>query len=1296
MSKQKLNPCPICSSTKGKCIALTSNDPQYVNSNSRLIICYEKRSENDTPDGYQWVGLADESRGPGGGMFRYVGGHDPKDVTRLMSEKLIGVASGSRSFLNEDGSLKTSEHGGVSLRGKSEKYKESLRKGVFTLNQWRLYSLDEYIQHSWESRLFKQFAEEEAARRKVEQAKDLLSIGDRDRQYQRVIRNIPLNHDAVLRERGLNGAGLEMAREFGFRSWKANTVMVGLSPKLAGANHEGNRLRGINGLVIPARTPQGQITGFQVSPDSQWLKERLKYGWISSASDDNGAIPGNGPNLPNGELPHFSWIYPGLTPGDIREVWLVEGGLKSFLTASFLWQHGIVDVGVVGAPGNYFGTDTVKDYLAAFTNAQDIRFMVDAGMTENAQVAQSYYKAIRFIQAWGYTLSIGWWGQFKKKSSLDLDELIIPTGNTIKLGRLKPSQIILVDGQARRVQSVRQSNFDSFGATVEFEDGGSEVIRDDVQVVSQIEKIDWITPEQYYEFHSPKIKKLIEPFEICKAGVSTSEFPIPDPWQKRVPEFLSNDEVLPQQYHPDDRLEVWREFVTGGDDREGRKRYVLDSSNVGSGKTHTAGLLSANELGNDHITKVVYLTSDPQNPSAITFSKENGWATLRGRDYGRVLKTTKAPDGAESKQIRRAPKDYSPEKHGPLFLSANCDRAGLAELLAERNVPPNSANICNGCVFKTKCNLTSGSGFGYLGERKDAMMAEKIIAHPESIDLDEIDEDEVVALICEEASTFPWFKTYEVTSEDVNQTIVNLVTEGRHDPAVMALVDVITELKRMCHEGKGSDLYLRQGYGWDHSKVLEEAGRILREHGHGELPYISPQQLEQLSKQDLSVLADVDQWEGADADSRRALRNVRASQTSGSTLVDTMKERLGLRWLPDFYRALRGDKNVRVTCTSSSITIRIINERLRSILTHERVAVTIFLDGTESPEFFEKQLGKKIHHVRAELPEEQGSVDIIQVHGLGLLSTQRGEKQQNDVKAIEQHIRAMCDDPNVPVIDLKSFASEGDGIWHKDSRGSNLYANAQSLILVGVGIPNLGVMRDEFALLNGYHPSTEETLRAYPVLNNDQPAGGPWLIRVMKECADEKLARHIRQETLKQYHQAIGRLRAIRRPGESLTIYAITDYPLDLPVTVVDAKQVLTSRQTVNDRIQRVIEAREKRGWEVTTRAVAKQAKCSAGYVSKSEAWKAYRAKLSASSGVIPGVNIYNNTGNHDGTASNPHGERDRGPSKNETILAATKGADRDVNGRMNVWEMGSPHISNRGRRGRISSPPMDEIAINE
>lgn len=262
--------------------------------------------------------------------------------------------------------------------------------------------------------------EQELQRRQRDKAEaqrraKLLSIEERDRQYRLVNKNLTLtpSHRQVLSARGLTDGEIDLAVELGaIRTWNPGQPVLEVSPDLAGVDPFTRSLAGVYGIAIYACDPNANIVGAQLKTDNE---SKGKYLWLSSR-DRNG----NGPQLPNDELPLFTWKHPNAQA--IAEVWLCEGALKSLIVALKLWRQGRTDVVVIGtACAARYGEQTLQEYLAQI-DASTIRLMPDAGAVINPAICKANVQTLLRCQQLGYSITVGWWGQVDKTHP-DIDEL---------------------------------------------------------------------------------------------------------------------------------------------------------------------------------------------------------------------------------------------------------------------------------------------------------------------------------------------------------------------------------------------------------------------------------------------------------------------------------------------------------------------------------------------------------------------------------------------------------------------------------------------------------------------------------------------------------------------------------------------------------------------------------------------------------------------------------------------------------------------------------------------------------
>ncbi|MEM9927586.1 MAG: plasmid replication protein, CyRepA1 family, partial [Cyanobacteria bacterium P01_D01_bin.50] len=248
---------------------------------------------------------------------------------------------------------------------------------------------------------------------------NLLPISERNTAYRKITAKLQLspNHTIQLKEkRGLSSLEIDFAYYSGWiRSWNPR-YRIKVSPKLAGVHPHTQKLLGGDGIAIAACNSNNFITGFQIASDNR--DKFAKYFWLSSANHG-----GNSPHLPNGELPLFIWKHPQAK--EINEVWLVEGALKSLITALKLWfrDNCRTDIMVIGAAGgNFAGSKKTLFEALQRSNCKTIKLQPDAGAVANPHITGNYRKIINSLINDGYECTIGWWGQ-STKAFPDIDEL---------------------------------------------------------------------------------------------------------------------------------------------------------------------------------------------------------------------------------------------------------------------------------------------------------------------------------------------------------------------------------------------------------------------------------------------------------------------------------------------------------------------------------------------------------------------------------------------------------------------------------------------------------------------------------------------------------------------------------------------------------------------------------------------------------------------------------------------------------------------------------------------------------
>ncbi|MBD2100967.1 sigma-70 family RNA polymerase sigma factor [Leptolyngbya sp. FACHB-261] len=967
--------------------------------------------------------------------------------------------------------------GGNSLKGATTSGKYKCWSGGCTSRDIRERIAPRQGELSWQDRLDRERQRRDREQQAAEARSKLLHENERHGQYQALQSQLGLStpHRQELLRRGLN---LEVIERLGYRSLMPGRKVAGVSAALAGIDQRGERLVGSRGILLWCYDPTGRILGGQIKTDSG----SPKYLWWSSEKGG-----GNGPQLPNGELPLACQIPNQPVLGIVG---LCEGMLKSAIAAELSGQI------FIGASGGHFGFETLRSYLEQLQERpgfEQLRlvFYPDAGAVNNTgSIPGNTYKLFRYLQAWGYEVSVAWWGQERKEAHLDIDELL---------------------------------------------------------VAGRGEEIEEISPQAFFELHPLATRQRLEPFRPHRTGLRQVEFPVPLPYPAAAAR-------PPLEYQRGQRLAAWRAVSRS-------HRLVLDTSGVGLGKSYEAGLLDPALFGCE---QAIYVTLDPRNVSTPTLRE---WPVLQGRHGGLMSVPVEG-----TLQLRRAQAGDE-----DLVVPPNCDRWQLAELLPARNRPATGDEICKSCSFQKSCRTGSGP-INYLQQRRQVTVEPRYIAHPESLSPDDFLGKTL--LILDEASRHPWLRSFLVKLPDLERTAADLLQTHPQQAALLA------PLFAALRAALQLELPL---HGLAHDQVLAHLPP---------LPELSLEQIEELSHQGLEFLNLAPDGETELSDLPGRLQQL--FRPSAQQLSTQAEEQIALRWLPEFWQAVQGNGRLQLNTNGLQITAR--NQRFLNLLQHPDVTC-IFLDATAPAAEFEAWLGAPVAHLQQALPTQIAQVSIQHVTGLGLLGSRRGNEQQRRTEAVLDAIRARHPHARVGVIDGKNFSRAGDGLWHRDSRGSNAHQHCNVLVLVGAPIANVSALSDEYALMQGRHPASGSSLRTYPMTATNLDPGGPWWVADLMESADPGLAQFIRQRTLAEIEQAIGRLRANCRPGERLTVYWLSDYPLNQPVELLRAgdlsPEAKSKPELSRERVVQAIAQLKERGEKLTQQVIAQLVGLTQGAVSK-------------------------------------------------------------------------------------------------
>ncbi|MDF5729363.1 MAG: hypothetical protein PUP92_15415 [Rhizonema sp. PD38] len=1035
------------------------------------------------------------------------------------------------------------------------------------------------------------------------QVKKRLSVEERNRQFrlllQTTVTTLSTQHSSHLQEkRQLSTQEINWLLELGWvRTWEPSFYApVGVSAELPGISPLG-KLLGMDGIAIAALNPDFHITGFQIAT----LLPDPKYIWLSSANHG-----GNGPQLPNGELPLFCWKHPETT--NVKVVILCEGALKSLLTAVFLWRVGQTDIAVIGtASAARYGEKTLKNYLKQL-RPKEIRLMPDAGAILNPHIVTANQETLQRCRQWGYQLAVGDWGHLESKEHLDIDELLAGgrqdevklmttaayfsrchTHNQInqllKQGSFRLSGDKLIELQPR-IDSTENLDLIRYYATSiqQCRKGGYQVV-----VVYQGETI---TPSDFFALCPESIQKQLASDDqewgmlynlklwfrrMLERYRPKNGFGLKNPVSPSVHKTLDED-VTPNtiEYKPGklprrsdcasppkiifkkgQRLQVYTEAIAAG------WKHILDNSPTGTFKSHDAGIAQPAAFGMD---KLWYFTSHARNVTTETV--ERNYDYLNVRNSGMVWDYT--PNG---KAYLRWPKTGElPDTTG------NCHRSSIFAALRNKNISIDEGEenpVCSTCHLLEACRSASGSGFGYRMQRRETLESDRIVAHPDSApDTNDYDWSNCGNFWDEAMRTVQPIRSVAANLKDLDQVIAQLTIS--HPEISLQLQPLWIEL-RSCLTGEIKQPH----HGWNDAAVREMFGK-------------PPDNLDEIIARAISVLHPNlkslfnTTWEyGVNLNDLPNKLRKRFGEKSFE-LTQKIQQDVLLNWFVPFLKVWGRRIKGALRINQGELLISTRNER--HALIAQASGWNIYLDATATPEYLFWWMDVDAEDILT--IEQEVSISpnlkIIQVTGLGQVSKQRSDFCQSRVDTLRQEF--LVRHPDIKFMDFVKFCHEGDGGWFRDSRGSNDFKDVIALATFGIPYQNIGSLEALYLTLS----SGDFT----------------------PELACETFQRFVNWATQAEIKQAIGRLRAHNRPMQQVYFYFCADYDLSFlepQVECVKAAYITIEAGSLDEKSWWKVKQSVKELWEagqkITQSAVETVSGVSQGYISKlasqkSGSWK--------------------------------------------------------------------------------------------
>jgi len=641
----------------------------------------------------------------------------------------------------------------------------------------------------------------------------------------------------------------------------------------------------------------------------------------------------------------------------------------------------------------------------------------------------------------------------------------------------------------------------------------------DIDELSSGAEIQLLTVEQFFQIANYQPQPKFSPFQWLKDKI----FP-----KKTAKGFTNKVERSPQptltqfEYESETRLETWCDSLIN-------HKHVLDASATGTGKSYDAGRLRPEMF--DGVERIIYISNDSRN---VTTSTLQDWAILPARHNGLTNKSGK---------LRRAKQGEN------LHTQANCSRTGAIAALRDKAITDTKV-ICESCPLLNACRGASGDGFGFKHERAIAFKSNIMRSHPASLpSLDEYDYSKTLLIWEEVSESLSTMRQISVSREDIDRAIA-VISRSSLDQT-QQVIDVLNKL----HGLLGDKSY----YGLDFHGIKTAIPHV-----------IDTSSLVDLLKPDLSILNTVDgiadsEFENVSGKDRRELARVNTLLKQATTLnnyeIEKRIDREVLKqWLVEFLDIIsgaisHGDLHIQY----DHLTISLTDNRLRDIA--HLAAANLYLDATIDINDLVMRLNASVHPIK-----QSGQLaipPIFQVNNLGRLGIQRREEQMSRVNAIIAHLKNL--DPSTQFIDFKKFTKldtvpcSDYGVWFRDSRGSNDFKNAKTLVIVGTPCANIAMLRAEYVTLTGLHPQDK----------------------------DPNFADFINRHILATVQQCLGR-KAGDRFNQGDRIYFLSDFDLgDIPHTPIKAGDItpdaMTSLELLQAQVNQVINSVQDGGFDLLT-----------------------------------------------------------------------------------------------------------------
>ena len=614
-------------------------------------------------------------------------------------------------------------------------------------------------------------------------------------------------------------------------------------------------------------------------------------------------------------------------------------------------------------------------------------------------------------------------------------------------------------------------------------------------------------------------------------------------------------------YESGTRLEMWRQKMMQG------YRHILDTSGTGTGKSHDAGLTSPETLG---AKKLFYVSEEHRNPSTATVAENYVDCPPRHNGFFRDEHGRQRREGKEGEGYVVAP---------------NCGRTMTGAALRDKQIDgaDETSLLCQTCGFLESCR--KGKDFGYIRQRSEALGADRTRIHPLSLpsckDADgniSHDYSEEILIHDEAGQIFNVHRNFQVSVFDLQRTIADLAIAAPEQ-----FQSIQGMLGRLLKHMRG-EVAQTNKYGWNHRDTV---GILMQD---GLLVDISS--VRQALTVELREMLNTTDKYGVDiADLPSGMR--RNFSDGDRTAAERIRAEVPLQWLPEVLEILTGVTPGSLQINVGKLTVTVADYRYREVV--QQAKANIYLDATTTREEMAWLIGCDPDEIavvqQCQAPVE--NLGVTQVTGLGRLGISgRSDFLQKRVDAVVNHLIETLPGQTA-VIDFKRYNTAGDGrwAWYRDSRGINDLQDILNLLLVGTPCPNLAATEAEYICTTGRIPQPGTVQKTFSIQIPGKENDSQEAQFTCEVSADPDFADYCHQKIVANIIQAIGRLRADRRPGQKLNVYFLGDYPLPMPVKLLRAMDITLEAADKVEQLTMAIQKRketlEASGEKVSQRIVA-------------------------------------------------------------------------------------------------------------